>query len=778
MRKEYYAHISESHDNEKLIDHLELTGKLAALNGSSFHHEAVCKQLGLLHDIGKYTENFQQVLEKAKVHQDHAIIGGIYYNNHGLVGDKWMKQHMALIMACHHSFLYSNSRNFAKSEFKEERLDHIHGLPQTTRDDGKNIVVSDMEEYSNIQDYVKENNLLYQISPEQHFDVSVMTENEKMFYTRMLYSCLVDADYSATAEYNNPGYLSKYFYDNKFDAFSFSEKLHKYHDKLVSHANQSEMNYLRNEVYKKCHDKGSVFNGFVTLSAPTGTGKTLALMEFALENAKKFHKNRIIIVLPFLSIIEQNGNTYKEIFGDDIVLIDNSQTDYTDDVREESDRWSSPIIVTTSVKFFETLFSCKATDIRKLHNVTNSVVIFDECQTLPSDVLNSSIEVLQSLTKYYNTTVLFSTATKPSYEYRNKRMTVSVGNTVCTKKDIVVSDMQWQSDEIIDDVQSLFNKYDKIKNTEVICDIEKKYYTCKQLVDYYDKEDAAVYIFNTVKHATVMYKEMVRRYGENNCFIITSNFCAKDKLFIIKTVNEKLKNHEFVRLAATQCIEAGVDFDFPVGAREYAPFDSIIQSSGRVNRNGNYNGKFLVFTYQDHSIYDYPSAGYQYASNISYNLASDNNGLMFYDVKLMDDYFRLLYQSGNYGSDKKDLIDGESEDYYEKVADNYNLIDNNNQIMMIVEPQFEHNKENYQKLLADIIDNDCTITKGLMRKLAPYTVSLYCSRSFDPCAVATQLKFRKHDNIYTNWFLLRDDKKSLYGNCGFNTKSEIAGDRA
>lgn len=774
MREEYYAHISDSHDDEILIDHLELTGKLSALNGSSFHHEEVCRQLGLLHDVGKHTENFQQVLERTKHHQDHAIVGGIYYNNHGMIEDKWMKQHMALIMACHHSFLYSDGRNFAKSEFKEERLDYIHGLPQTTRDKGKDIVVSSMEEYLNIQDYVKENNLLYQILPEQHFDVSAMTENEKMFYTRMLYSCLVDADYSATAEYSNPGYLDKHFYDDKFDAFSFSEKLHKYHDELVKCAKSSVINDLRNEVYEKCHEKGSMLNGFTILTAPTGTGKTLALMEFALENAKKFNKSRIIIVLPFLSIIEQNGEIYKKIFGDDAVLIDDSQTDYTDEMREESDRWSSPIIITTSVKFFETLFACKATDVRRLHNVTNSVVVFDECQTLPSDVLNSSIEVLQSLTKYYNTTVLFSTATKPSYEYRNKCNKISIGNLAVSKRDVVISNMQWQADEIMDDVQSLFDRYDKIKRTEVVCDIERKYYTCEQLADYYDKEDAAIYIFNTVKHATSMYKEIVERYGENNCFIITSNFCAKDKLYIIETVNKKLKNHEFVRLAATQCIEAGVDFDFPVGAREYAPFDSIVQSAGRVNRNGDHDGRFLVFTYQDHGIYDYPSSGYKYASDVSYDLASVNNGLMFYDVDLMDNYFRLLYQSVNYGSDKKDLIQGESEDNYKQVADNYNLIDNKNQIMMIVEPKFNCEKEEYFSLLDDILSNDFTITKGIMRKLAPYTVSLYCSRSFDPCVVATQLKFRKH-NIYTNWFLLRNDKKSLYENCGFNIKGEIAG---
>ena len=591
MREEYYAHISDSHDSERLIDHLMLTAKLAASNGLSFHHETVCKQLGLLHDIGKHTENFQQVLEHKKTKQDHAIVAGIYYQNHGLIEDKWMHEHISLIMACHHSYLYSDRRNFSRNEFKENRLDNLNGLPQTTRDDGKSVVVSDVNEYLQIQDYVEKNDLLFSISSDEYFDTSVMTENEKMFYARMLYSCLVDADYSAAAEYSNPGYLDKYFYANKFNAFSFSNKLHKYHDKLVSKAEKTPINELREEVYQQCHEKGSKLNGFVTLTAPTGLGKTISLMGFALENAKEFGKERVIIVLPHLSIIDQNGTIYKQIFGENMVLIDDSQTDYTDEMREESDRWSSPIIVTTSVKFFETLFACKATDVRRLHNVANSIVVFDECQTLPSNVLNSTIEVLQSLTKYYNTTVLFSTATRPSYEYRNKCTVIQSGNFAISRKDVIVSNMKWNATEIIDDVQGLFDRYDKIKNTEVICDLVHQY-TCKKLVDYYDDELATVYIFNTVKHATDMYAEVVLRYGEANCFIITSNFCAEDKLAIIEKVNEKLMNHEFIRLVATQCIEAGVDLSLPCktdNVDDTVSYAKIIKTVRRVAQSEKYD---------------------------------------------------------------------------------------------------------------------------------------------------------------------------------------------
>lgn len=477
MRNEYFAHISDSHDNEKLIDHLRLTADLAEANGLAFHNEKVCRQLGLLHDIGKRTESFQQVLERNKTKQDHAIVAAIYYFNHGWIDNLWLKKRLALIMAAHHSDLYtmeplgdgstqhksgSSSHNI-NFTFKEENI----GCEWfTTLDRMKEIAVSDNEEYSDIQKYIDEHQLLMKLEKSDYLLINDMTMNERMFYVRMLYSCLVDADYSATAEYSDSGWLEKHFYINRFDIDTFTKKFDTYHDNLVKNATDSDMNRLRNQVYNSCAENGSKKTGFLTLTAPTGTGKTLALMKFALQQAKAFHKNRIIVVLPFLSIIDQNANIYQEIFGKDTVLVDDSQTEYTDETRIQSDRWSSPIIVTTSVKFFSTLFASKATDIRRLHNIANSVVVFDECQTLPSYVLNSSIEVLNSLTTYYNTTVLFSTATKPSYKYREYD---DVRIRSRFRKDyITVSSMKWQADEIMNDVESAFAIYDKIKNTSVV----------------------------------------------------------------------------------------------------------------------------------------------------------------------------------------------------------------------------------------------------------------------------------------------------------------------
>lgn len=780
MRNEYFAHTSDSHDNEKLIDHLRLTADLAEANGLAFHNEKVCRQLGLLHDVGKRTESFQQVLEKKKTKQDHAIVAAIYYFNHGLIDNVWLKKRLALIMAAHHSNLYtmeplgdgntqhksgssSHNINFA---FKEE---NINCEWFTTLDRMKEIAVSDNEEYNDIQKYIDEHQLLMELEESDYFPIKDMTMNERMFYVRMLYSCLVDADYSATAEYSNSGWLEKHFYMNRFDVDTFTKKFDTYHDDLIKNATDSDMNRLRNQVYDSCAENGSKKTGFLTLTAPTGTGKTLALMKFALQQAKAFHKNRIIVILPFLSIIDQNANIYQEIFGRDAVLVDDSQTEYTDETRIQSERWSSPIIVTTSVKFFSTLFTSKATDVRRLHNIANSVVVFDECQTLPSYVLNSSIEVLNSLVKYYNTTVLFSTATKPSYKYREKGGEDIRPRSILLKDSIAVSLMRWQADEIMNNVESAFAIYNKIKNTSVTFTKNKDTMDCESLIDYYADEQAALYIFNTTSHASEMYDAVVNRYGSDGCYIITSKFCAVDKLYIIDKVNRRLKNGEFVRLIATQCIEAGVDFDFPVGAREFAPLDSVIQSSGRVNRNGLQDGRFLVFKYIKSSRYDYPTTDYRNASCITIDLSDKNNGIDFYNLQMMDKYFNKLYHTKGYDKDDKFLRDGIYFDCYQNVTSNYKIIDSNRQATMLVRPVFADTVE-FDRLIDKIKKNNFIITKGDLKRLSKYTLAVYYNKTICPSSFSEPLHFR-YDDDGMGWFYVDDD--SFYTDRGFDAKARV-----
>lgn len=758
---EYYAHKKEN-DKEKVIDHLTLCEEYGAIFGRQIKSEGLVRQACRIHDVGKVSNSFQNVLMGNDNKRDHAIAGAVAYYNLSELRESFLKKYLSLVVASHHSYLYSNYNDLFSILKKDKNLDFTFG-PITTRDKNKTSVIESKEDYEIICNYIKENNLIMPLSENDYLNISEMTENEKMFYIRMITSCLVDADYTSTTVYQDDKDYYEKSTKNKLNPDELLKKLDDYQSNLTKNSTAaSEMNIIRNEVYHKCAKAGkTINNSCCTLTAPPGAGKTLSLMRFALENAKEFCKKRIFVVLPFLSIINQNAQIYKDIFGDDIVFIDDSQTKYNEITKLYSDRWSAPIIVTTSVKLCKTLFSSKPTNLRKMHNLADSVIVFDEYQTLNPNVINTTIETFNTLAKYYNATVLFSTATNPFYNYRAKKIEGEPrlkNNFIKTNSSpLILSDMKWNCIEIINDVESLFTRYEKIKNTNIYFDTQKEY-SCDDLINYYQNSNQVLYVFNTVKHATSMYSKLIEKYGKENCYLLTSNFCAADKLYIINQVNEKLKNGEKVYLASTQCIEAGVDFDFPVGAREYAPMDSVTQASGRVNRNGKYKGEFLVFKYIEHTQYDYPSQSYHYASDITFNLAKKYQTLNIYNSLIMEEYFKELYQSSNYSSDKKELLEAIQLLDFKMMDDNYNLIEAQNTVTIIVPPYFakSEEKENAEQIINKIINNDYVITKELMKQVAPYTVQMYISKNNNPSDIATQLSFKKNDGAKTNWYIIKD----------------------
>lgn len=759
MSKEYFAHTS-SHGCEKLIDHLHLTAKLARANGRFFQSADVCEQLGLLHDLGKRTHNFQNVLQGLTCKKDHAIVAAIVYldmvrkTNTLSSMQKWMLFHMALVMAAHHSVLYTDAKSLS-FEFDVSRITDVYG--RMTKDAGKEIAVCDMSEYQDIVQYVEKHELLMSFCELSFLPIGRMSRNERMFYIRMLYSCLVDADYSATAEYVKPGYLADYFYQDTFDASLFLDKLDRYHDVIVQKSSESAMNDLRNMVYDACCKKSQLSSGFFTLTAPTGTGKTLALLKFALEHAKLHKKRRIFIILPYLSIIDQNAAIYREILGDDVVLVDNCETNYSDDVRHLAERWSSSIIVTTSVKFFQTLFADNATSVRKLHQVSDSVIVFDECQTLPSDVVNSSLEILSSLTQYYHCSVLFSTATLPAYQYREQHVSYQRQNR--SGKIAKAVNMKWQPVEILDDVDSVFAKFEKIKATDIVYDTNQDGWSCEDLLTYFRKESQVLYVFNTVKHAEVMYDAMCRLYPKEECYLLTSRFCSVDKRSLIEQINSRLKKGLPIRLAATQCVEAGVDFDFPCGAREYGPLDSIIQACGRVNRNGIYkNARFLVFLYLQHGKHDYPSLNYKEAADIARRV-TQRSAFSFYHLTDVDAYFEKLYGSPNYSHDNDNLVDAMFCDDYHALSDSYHIIEEKLQMVYVVKPLFGDLSE-YNMLIRELEEHQFCLSKSMMRRLRKYTVSMYGGKVAGVQLVA---RVSANETFLLNWCLVDEADYSERG---------------
>lgn len=737
--REYYAHTSGD-GLEPLMDHLEKTGKLCSSFAADFGNEEIGMFLGRVHDIGKHTEKFQKVLKHQMQKIDHAIVSGIViFNQDKMYPDLSIRRHLAGIAASHHASLTCDDGKFYEVEDYDDPVE-MAGIDPT--EDKTNALKNDTE-YRELIRWAKEENCLYPVHVPGAFSPDKLTTKlQQMLYARMLFSCLVDADYSATASLDNPLYVT----ENTREIKDYDEmllKLSNYHENLVKHSDiHKPINILRNKVYAESAEAGKKYGpGVYTLTAPTGTAKTLALIRFALEQAKRNGQKRIFIILPYLSIISQNADVYRRIFGEDAVLENDSQTDYTERTKELADRWSSPIIVTTAVAFFETMFASRSITLRKLHQISNAVIIYDECQTLPEHLLDSTLEAVSELPRY-GSTVLFSTATLPVYTYR-KNLTKS-----------------WHPIELISDYDRLFSLYEKAKNTDVIFDTHNEY-NAADLFKYFEKDRQVLFVFNTVKKAEEMYDEAISHIGEGHCVLLTSFMCSQHKLDTIKDIKERIASGEKLYIISTQCIEAGVDIDVPTGCREFAPLSSIIQTAGRINRNGNGHGKFLVFMHAEHTQRDFPGTDYMNASKQSRSQA-DQNGINIYEASSIDKYYQGLYSTKGIDVDDGELLKAINKENYLDVHKNYQMIENRKQCNIIV--PYQGCKEQFDTLYKKITEDRCIITKKDMRDARRFTVSISENKDLSTCCI--QLNLRNYGEIEpTNWYLMTN--ASFYTKRGF-----------
>lgn len=752
---EFYAHLNKNH-KELLIDHLRETGKIAAQFSSEFGYRNLGLQLGLLHDVGKHTERFQQVLQH-KLHKiDHAVVAAECYAdqaNQDICDDDFIYLMLCNCLNAHHSIL--------RGEFRDPGFDDVYPLPDNydltfTDDRGKQNALSCKEEYQDILDFIKENHLLIPLSKQDLPDTEAMSNAEKMLFVRMMQSCLVDADYSSTAIFEDPEY-AKAIEDRSLDANVLLKQLSDYHEKLVQSTDQmNEMNRLRNKVYHDASEAGHRNIQLYTLTAPTGTAKTLAMIQFALTHAKEHGLRRIFIVLPYLSITTQNTEVYRKIFGNEVVLEDDSMTEYPDEVRMYTDRWNSPIIVTTSVKFFETLQAAKASDLRRLHEITNSVVIFDEAQTLGAEFTDITIKTLSALPRQYKTTVVLSTATQPSYQYRNEL------------KDFSAS-------EIIENPDALYRDYEKAKKTDVNFSIDHEW-SVEALRGVLCQYPQALCVSNTTNKALNLYKSFSEKFGEEQVFYLSSRLCPEHKKTIIQEVTARLKAKMPCYLISTQCIEAGVDFDFPAGAREYASLTAISQTAGRINRNGKrQNSEMLVFRSDQNGAYDFPSDAYHNEADITYYMATGRLEKRLNTNSLQDiqEYYRRLYSGDSiHGCDKKPIRDAEKSCDLEGMSKAYRLIPDRNQCNVIV--PYEDRIDEFNTLSESLSNQNYTLTKKDLYAHHGLTVSVPVSnRSLEYIKVhCHQLSLYTPDQpVPVNWYIA--DMDEIYDKkTGLKTKED------
>lgn len=535
----------EHPEGQSIEAHLKGTGELAETFAAEFGAAANGKLCGLAHDIGKYSDEFQLRLRGGKK-VDHATAGAI----------ECFKIKAAFEAVCvigHHSGLpnvghkdadTTESQTFFGRKLRAEQ----GGIPDYRKNWNGHIALP--------QDYFRPSGRGFATA----------------FYIRMLYSCLVDADYIDTETFMN-GDAGRGNY----------EPLSALCDKLTAYISKwnnptREIDILRQKILNSCIEKASAPRGIFSLTVPTGGGKTVASMAFALNHAVANSMKRIIYVIPYTSIIEQNAKVFRDILGQENVVEHHSQVSHelSEDADEleyrsalATENWDAPVIVTTAVQFFESLYANRSSKCRKLHNIANSVIIFDEAQMIPSNNLRPCVAAIAELVRACNATAVLCTATQPAID----EMLLEY-----SKKESVV--------ELCPDVDGMFEKFRRTS-------FEKEgRLTTDELVSRLESQQQVLCIVNTRKFAQEVYEAL----PSEGRFHLSTLMCPVHRKQKLDEIRERLKSGKTCRVVSTSLIEAGVDVDFPRVFREMAGLDSILQAAGRCNREGKRSAESSIVT--------------------------------------------------------------------------------------------------------------------------------------------------------------------------------------
>ena len=548
MTKKYFAHSLENEPLEKwqlLEKHLQNVAIKAAGFASSFGGDTWAMLAGENHDLGKGTKAWQAYLRRVNEIDDEFAEFYAGHPNHAAEGAKWLFNHskqagkiLAYCIAGHHG-----------------------GMPNW-EDTGKSALRAKLE--------TPHADISFPVStPTIPVDLPFQIEQDRFgfqvqFFTRMIYSCLVDADFLDTEHFLDQQRSS--WRGNNQDINALHGHFWKNFNKLRAGADTTlNVNRQREQVLTDCLAAADQKSGIYTLTVPTGGGKTLASLAFALNHAIEQDKRRVIYVIPFTSIIEQNAQVFREMLGDGAVLEHHcnfivDDNDWKNKLAAEN--WDAPIIVTTNVQFFDSFFANRSARCRKLHNVANSVVIFDEVQAIPVEKLRPCLEVIRELSGNYDVTTVLCTATQPVISFSEQ---FQIGLKI--------------ENEIIGDVPALFSNLRRTTENYIGTLNEKE--VASRLMQH----KQVLCIVNTRQQALDIFNNLPE--SDENVHLSALMYPAH-RTEKLKEIRRRLKPETNLpcRVVSTQLIEAGVDVDFPAVFRAVAGIDSIAQAAGRCNRNG------------------------------------------------------------------------------------------------------------------------------------------------------------------------------------------------
>ncbi len=649
------------------------------------HFHDLAEWCGLLHDYGKYTDCFQNMIRTETGKCPHAIHGA------AMAFTRLSATHIASAIAGHHAGMPDCGQ--LRDKVTPKQTEAVALLERAAID------------------LPMLGRLLENAPPKlenlgQRFDL----------LTRMLLSCLVDADRLDTA--------GRAAVQAPLEAQDHLNVLLAHVDQLAKGSSEGAVKTARREVLEDCLRAASWADQILSLSVPTGGGKTLSAMAFALQRAALSPERyrRIIVVIPYLSIIEQNAQVYAKVFGADSILehhsgsfarlerqdkehfrlaLDEAENYQGPSHRPETENWDAPLIVTTSVRFFESLFSNHPSDLRRVHNMARSIVILDEVQVLPRPLLAPLLGMMDELATDWGCSFVLSTATKPAFE-----QPPAAGPR----------DLRWPPGKVREIIRSPAELHRRLRRVSIDWRI-KDPVDWPEVAGWMLDHKQALCVVNLRDHAGQLFDELAPRVADSgSLFHLSTRMCPAHRLQVIAEIGRRLCKKLPCLVVSTQLIEAGVDLDFPTAFRALGPLDSIVQVAGRADREGELTaslgrpgGLLVVFKPCDHRT---PPNEYEQATYLTETLAKIRS-IQPDDLDAMTQFFEDYYGNSDLGSK---FVGMRKKAEFRSLADEFEMISSRTQDVFVPFGEGKH--------LIDELFKIRQLNAGLRRCLQLYTVGL------------------------------------------------------
>lgn len=743
----YYAHSNNPAGRwHPLKEHLAEVANLAKTFAADAPWAREAELAGLLHDLGKYADRFQSRLRGEDAGLDHWSQGA------WLALSKYRAIAGALAIQGHHIGLQHGA------------IQSLRGMDLNTLSarHPQNLHLSDPDA-SRLLQRAQVDNLLVTPPASIALGNGFTKAVSAMLDVRLLFSCLVDADFLDTEAHFNGDSDGKRPRQagQSLDAQAALSALKRHLSERVRATTQADASVLaaRESLWRATGAAAQAAPNVFTLTAPTGSGKTLAMLRFALEHAAQNKLKRIVLAVPFLTVIEQTAREYRKVFAgfpDNFVLEHHSlaglgeeseQRDAEGDQERQrrllAENWDAPIVLTTNVQLLESLFSNRPSSCRKLHNLMDSVILFDEAQSLPQHLAVPTLAALSHLSSVYRSSVVFATATQPAFGTLDQAVTQHAASG-------------WKPVEVVPEHPKMF---ETLKRVDVAWPKSGEKRTWDSLANELRVTDQALVVVNLKRHALALLAAL----GDTpDVFHLSTNLCAEHRRAVLDRVRARLNSGLPCRLISTQCVEAGVDVDFPKVYRALAPLEAIAQAAGRCNREGRMNvsgqlGEVIVFEPEDEGGWRrcYPTHAYYQATEATRTMLALHGDLDINDPAVFQAYYRRLYDLNDPATQNTALSEAITAADFVEVAKQYRLIDTN--AIQVLVPWADR-WETFTELRAEA--EKTGISAGWMRRAQSLAVSVYRTNAGTP-AWAIPARLRQYGKttagISDEWFILEGD---------------------